>query len=54
MRCGVESVWSSLSFAVNDSIEAVVVSLDKENRRMSLSIKQLEKNSFAQQPLSAS
>jgi len=31
-------------YKVGDSIEALVVSLDKENRRMSLSIKQLEKN----------
>ncbi len=31
-------------FKVGEPIEAVVVSLDKENRRMSLSIKQLEKN----------
>ncbi len=31
-------------FKVNDEIEALIVSLDKENRRMSLSIKQLEKN----------
>ena len=31
-------------FKVGDTIEAVVVSLDKENRRMSLSVKQLEKN----------
>lgn len=31
-------------FKVGDEIEALVVSLDKENRRMSLSIKQLEKN----------
>lgn len=31
-------------FKVGDVVEALVVSLDKENRRMSLSIKQLEKN----------
>ena len=31
-------------FKVGQEIEALVVSLDKENRRMSLSIKQLEKN----------
>lgn len=31
-------------YKVGDSLEALVVSLDKENRRMSLSIKQLEKN----------
>ena len=31
-------------FKVGDEIEALVISLDKENRRMSLSIKQLEKN----------
>lgn len=31
-------------YKVGDSVEALVVSLDKENRRMSLSIKQLEKN----------
>jgi small subunit ribosomal protein S1 len=31
-------------FKVGDEIEALVVSLDKDNRRMSLSIKQLEKN----------
>ena len=31
-------------FKVGEPIEAVVVSFDKENRRMSLSIKQLEKN----------
>lgn len=31
-------------FRVNDMVEALVVSLDKENRRMSLSIKQLGKN----------
>ena len=31
-------------FKVGDVVEAMVVSLDKENRRMSLSIKQLEKN----------
>lgn len=31
-------------FKVSDVVEALVVSLDKENRRMSLSIKQLEKN----------
>ncbi len=31
-------------FKVGDTIEVIVVSLDKENRRMSLSIKQLEKN----------
>lgn len=31
-------------FKVAQEIEAIVVSLDKENRRMSLSIKQLEKN----------
>lgn len=31
-------------FNVNDIVEAIVISLDKENRRMSLSVKQLEKN----------
>lgn len=31
-------------FKVGDKIEAVVVALDKENRRMSLSIKQMEKD----------
>lgn len=31
-------------YKVGDEIEALVVSLDKENRRMSLSIKQLEEN----------
>ena len=31
-------------FKVGDEIEVLVVSLDKENRRMSLSVKQLEKN----------
>ncbi len=31
-------------FKVGDTVEALVVSLDKENRRMSLSVKQLEKN----------
>lgn len=31
-------------YKVGDTIEALVVSLDKENRRMSLSVKQLEKN----------
>ncbi len=31
-------------FKVGEEIESLVVSLDKENRRMSLSIKQLEKN----------
>lgn len=31
-------------YKVGDELEALVVSLDKENRRMSLSIKQLEKN----------
>ncbi len=31
-------------YKVGDKIQALVVSLDKENRRMSLSIKQLEKN----------
>ena len=31
-------------YKVGETIEALVVSLDKENRRMSLSIKQLEKN----------
>jgi len=31
-------------YKVGDTIEALVVSLDKENRRMSLSIKQMEKN----------
>jgi small subunit ribosomal protein S1 len=31
-------------FKVGETIEALVVSLDKENRRMSLSVKQLEKN----------
>ena len=35
-------------YNVGDEIEAVVVSLDKENRRMSLSIKQLEKNPWEQ------
>jgi small subunit ribosomal protein S1 len=34
----------SKHFNVSDEIEAVVVSLDKDNRRMSLSIKQLEKS----------
>jgi len=34
----------SKHFKVGDEIEAVVVSLDKENRRMSLSIKQMEDN----------
>jgi small subunit ribosomal protein S1 len=34
----------SKHFKVGDEIESVVVSLDKENRRMSLSIKQLEEN----------
>lgn len=34
----------SKRFKVGQEIEALVVSLDKENRRMSLSIKQLEKN----------
>jgi len=34
----------SKHFKVGDEIEAVVVSLDKENRRMSLSVKQLEDN----------
>ncbi len=32
------------NFKVGEEIEVLVVSLDKENRRMSLSIKQLEKN----------
>lgn len=32
------------NFKVGQKVEALVVSLDKENRRMSLSIKQLEKN----------
>ena len=32
------------NFKVGEEIEVMVVSLDKENRRMSLSIKQLEKN----------
>lgn len=32
------------TFAVGDEIEAVVVSFDKDNRRISLSIKQLEKS----------
>ncbi len=31
-------------FKVKEEVEALIVSLDKENRRMSLSIKQLEKN----------
>ena len=31
-------------YKVGDKVEALVVSLDKENRRMSLSVKQLEKN----------
>jgi small subunit ribosomal protein S1 len=31
-------------YAVGDEVEAVVISLDKDNRRMSLSIKQLDKN----------
>ncbi len=31
-------------YAVGDTVEALVISLDKENRRMSLSIKQLEQN----------
>jgi len=31
-------------FKVGDQVEALIVSLDRENRRMSLSIKQLEKN----------
>jgi small subunit ribosomal protein S1 len=31
-------------FKIGDHIEALVVSLDKENRRLSLSIKQMEKN----------
>lgn len=31
-------------FSVGDTVEALVISLDKENRRMSLSIKQLEQN----------
>ena len=31
----------SKHFALNDMVEAVVVALDKENRRMSLSVKQL-------------
>lgn len=31
-------------FKVGDELEVVIVSIDKENRRMSLSIKQLEKN----------
>ncbi len=31
-------------FKVGDQIEVLIVSLDKENRRMSLSVKQLEKN----------
>jgi len=31
-------------FKVGDSVDVVIVSLDKENRRMSLSIKQLESN----------
>lgn len=31
-------------YKVGDEIEALVVSLDKENRRMSLSVKQLDKN----------
>lgn len=35
-------------FDVNDEVEAIVVSLDQDNRRMSLSIKQLEKNPWEQ------
>ena len=31
-------------FKVGEEVEVLVVSLDKDNRRMSLSIKQLEKN----------
>lgn len=31
-------------YAIGDTVEALVISLDKENRRMSLSIKQLEQN----------
>ena len=31
-------------YAIGDEIEAVVISFDKDNRRMSLSVKQLEKN----------
>ncbi len=31
-------------FNPKDAVEAIVISLDKENRRMSLSVKQLEKN----------
>lgn len=31
-------------YAIGDEIEAVVISFDKENRRMSLSVKQIEKN----------
>ncbi len=31
-------------YAIGDGIEAIVISFDKENRRMSLSIKQLDKN----------
>ena len=35
-------------FKVGQEIEVLVVSLDKENRRMSLSVKQLEKNPWEQ------
>lgn len=31
-------------YKIGDEVEAVVISLDKDNRRMSLSVKQLEKN----------
>lgn len=31
-------------YAIGDEIEAIVISFDKDNRRMSLSVKQLEKN----------
>jgi small subunit ribosomal protein S1 len=35
-------------FKVGDEVEAVIVSLDKENRRMSLSIKQMQENPWKQ------
>ena len=35
-------------FKVGQEIEVLMVSLDKENRRMSLSVKQLEKNPWEQ------
>lgn len=35
-------------FKVGDEVEAVIVSIDKENRRMSLSIKQLQDNPWKQ------